>query len=150
MIRLDETRYWGIENPEDVRAGDIVFAISGNQYRAACPPPEHSGPLESIDCRNPDANPAARSGYSFDLPYANFDYALRHKPTGAPDQLDQWRPDGHRVCLNCHASDSFVNDGVLPRTRSGAVMWDIRWKCPTCGHISRSLERDKDKERRLP
>ncbi|MBT1164614.1 hypothetical protein [Bifidobacterium felsineum] len=150
MIRLDETRYWGVENPEDVRFGDIVFAVSGNRYAAWNLPPERCDPHDSIDCRIPDAKPDAVSRYSFDLPYSRFDYALRHRPTGAPDRLDEWRPEPDGACPYCGRRDAWTNDGIAPHVveATGAIIWGLRWKC-ACGRIAQLRERDKDGDRRI-
>lgn len=135
MIGLDESKYWMIGDMMEVRVADIVIAVSTNQYEACPVMPVTAG---GILCRNPDACGHA----SFTLPADRFDYALRRKPTGVTTaRLADWRPDHARACPDCHAR-RWRNDGVQHTdTPDGGLLWRIRWRCTTCGHVTAETRR---------
>lgn len=139
LLKLDETKYWGISNPEDVCAGDTVITVSGNQYEAQ----PIDGAADTILCLNPDADMPA-----FQLPYDRFDYALRCKPSSVEPgmRLDEWKPNRRIVCPQCRHDDQWRNAGVRYATRLHPC-WCITWKC-SCGYslVSFLEEPEKDAE----
>lgn len=134
-LALDDDLWWGVGNPDDVRAGDTIVSIIGNRYTAA----PIRGVTGSTMCRNPDD-----PDHAFILDWDRFDHALRHRPRPdgprPPRRLDEWRPG--RTCPGCGREDGWRNDGVL-RLNGDATpaLWRLAWRC-RCGRTLATTMRD--------
>lgn len=98
---VDDSEYERIDNIEDVHAGDEVFTLSGNKYKARVV-------YESMEVY------ADGDGFSPIIQRKYFAYALRRKP-----QL----PDHDGLWLDKDGSTWMMRDGSMQLTCSGADDW---------------------------